>query len=202
MKPYYHITSNGVKHAIASPVSDDAFQLLLLYFLKKNNKGPILFSDVLTYFNNEKSRAFKIISGMISHQLIDISEPKSSETENIPVHSNVYLTSSCKDYDYILADLNGFPISYSGFNKQQSINISAVAYDYIKASKRSRYENEKNMIETPLSIKTTWNNIDIIIYLLSMNDLSCLLISKSSDFINTNEFINLASYLCNRYNYE
>lgn len=204
MQPSYHITSAGVQHAFASPASatDDFSHLLLLYILKNANEGPVLFSDILKYFHNNKSLTFKIISHMISLQLIDMNESEINEKQNATININLSANSDCDNNQYILADLNGLPISCCGFNQQQTNNISAVAYDYIKAAKRSRYETEDHPTATPLSIKTTWNKFDIIIYVLYINHFTCLLITKNDDFINKNKFINLASHLCNRYNYE
>jgi len=204
MQPSYYITKTGVNHVIASstPAADDISRLLLLHFLKQINYGPVSFSDILKYFNNDKSLTFKKISSMISYQLIDMSESNLHSTENTISQSSSTISHYCSDNDYVLADLNGLAISSCGFNQIQASNISAIAYDYIKASKRSRYEIESHEIESPLSIRTSWNNLDIIIYVLYINKFSCLLITKNEDFINKNEFIHLASHLCNRYNYE
>lgn len=201
MKTYYHITNAGVIHAVASPkvetsTDDNIYQLLLLYLLKQNINGAILFSDILEYFYNNKSLAFKTISKLISLQLVDITETQNDKNE---IHSRHFLNDQCKDNDYILSDLNGLTISYCGFEQQQAVMICAVAYDYINASKRSRYETK---VDSPLSIKTSWNNTDIIINQLYLESFPCLLITRDTDFLDKKEFINLASYLCNRYNYE
>ncbi|VAW58788.1 hypothetical protein MNBD_GAMMA08-1505 [hydrothermal vent metagenome] len=206
MKTNYHITSSGAKYVIASvnktPAAIDSNQSLLLYFLKQKINGAIAFSDILNHFNNDKPLAFKKITQLISLQLIDINEPETENLEPINTSNEYFLDSIKTDDNYLFVDLNGFPISYCGFNQQQAISISSVAYDYIKASSRSRNETENNSLQTPRSIKTSWSDFDIIICLLYLENFSCLLITKNTHFMDSNEFINLASYLCNRYNYE
>ncbi len=203
MQPRYHITSTGIRHVTASPVTeqstDDSQQRLLLFILKQSIKGPVLFSEILQYFNDNKSLAFKKISNLISLQLIDMTE--SETVDNGFENRNSLLSALCTNNDYILANLNGLPISFCGFEQQQAVNISAAACDYIKASRRSRYESKTSSLDTPLSIQTSWNNIDITIYLLHLENFSCLLISKEPDFINHIEFLKIASYLCNRYSH-
>lgn len=203
METRYFITCTGVKHAIAAADNgshNESFQLLL-YLLKCSSYGPVSFSDLVSYFNNNKTQAFKEISKMISLQLIDMNE-SDSEQPDATKDKMFFLNSLSMEDDYILSDLNGLPISNHGFNQQQAISISAIAYDYIKASKRSRYESENTELKTPLSIKTSWCDIEIIIHLLYFKNLPCLLITKNSDLMNKAEFINLASYLYNRYSYE
>jgi len=207
MQTHYHITSTGLKHAISSSCSDmvsrdDSFQQILIYLLKQNIYGPVLFSDILEYFNDDKALAFKKISKMISLQLIDMRDSGVTETFEIKIDIDFYLYTQSRSDDYVLSDLDGFPVSFCGFNQQQATNISAVACDYVKAAKRSRYKPETNLLQTPLSIKTTWSDLEIIIYLLHFENLSCLLITKHANFLDKIEFLNLASYLFNRYNYE
>jgi len=207
MQTSYHITSTGLKHVISSSSTDmvgrnDAFQRLLIFLLKHFMHGPVLFSEILDIFNNDKSLTYKKISKMISLQLIDMTD--SDVTEPFEKMTDLYhlLSTQCKNDDFVLSDLDGFPISFCGFNQQQATNISAVACDYVKASRRSRHKPESNLLETPLSIKTTWSDLEIIIYQLHLDCFSCLLITKNTDFIEKVEFLNLASYLFNRYNYE
>jgi len=203
MQTRYHITATGIQHAIASiginDSNNNSDQSLLVYLLKQNIISSVSFSDILNFFNNDKSLAFKKISKLISLQLIDISE---SEINELNSEINYFLDSYKTDNDYIFVDYNGFPITYNGFDQQQAINISTVAYDYIKAAKRSRQETEINSLNTPLSIKTSWGDLNIIIYLLHLENFSCLLVTKNTEFMNKPEFTRLASYLCNRYNYE
>jgi len=206
MKTSYHITNAGAKYAVASvnktSALNDSVQSLLLYFLKQKINGSILFTDILNYYNNDKPLAFKKITKLISLQLIDISESEIENTKTIKTSNEPFLDSIKTDNNYLFVDLNGLPISYCGFNQQQAISISTIAYDYVKASKRLRRETENNSLQTPLSIKTSWNDFDIIICLLYLENFSCLLITKNTNFMDSNEFINLTSYLCNRYNYE
>jgi len=206
MQASYHITASGIKYVVASNV-ENSDRSLLLYILKKNDNAPISFNDILIYFNNDKKNAFIEVCKLLKHELIDINE-SSNPLSNVN-HPNTTITTKnktinqfCFENKFVLSDLNGFPITYSGFNHQQSINISAVAYDFIQASCRSRIKNNHDVKFKPLSIKTTWQDIEIIIYLLYFENFACILTTKDSSFWDEIGFINLAAFLCNRYNYD
>jgi len=206
MQASYHITVSGIKYVVASNVRNSD-RSLLLYILKKNDNEPVSFNDILIYFNNDKKNAFIEICKLMKQELIDINE--SSNPLSNTHHPNTAITTKnktinqfCSENKFVLSDLNGFPVTYSGFNHQQSINISAVAYDFIQASSRSRIKNNHEVKTKPLSIKTTWQDIEIIIYLLYFEDFTCILTTKDSGFLDEARFRNLASFLCNRYNYD
>jgi len=201
MQTCYQITPSGVSYAIASD-SHTTNRLLLTRVLKNNFTRPVTFAEILTFFNNDKALAFKQVCTLLEQDLIDINDDSASINSLNSANNRKTLKTLPAEKDYVLSDFNGFPVSHSGFNKLQAINISAIAYDFIKASRRSRSEGSADEITRPLSIKTTWNNIDITIYLLYFDKFSCLLTTKNSDTIVNKGFIQLASYLCNRYNYE
>lgn len=201
MQTCYQITPSGVSYAIASD-SSTLNRSLLSIILKNNFTKPLTFAEILAFFNNDKAMAFKQVCTFLEEELIDINDDTASMNKhNLTVQSKA-INKLISEEDYVLSDFNGFPISHSGFDRTQAINISAVAYDFIKASRRSRSLNSEDEIIRPLSIKTTWNNTDIIIYLLYFDKFSCLLTTKNSETILNKGFVHLASYLCNRYNYE
>jgi len=166
-----------------------------------------MLSDIHRFYNDDKTSSFKDIFKMINLELIDVHDINSSTqilttlSNSRPGNDKTIYNIFC-DNDFVLSDLIGLPIVYSGFNQHQSINISAIAYDIIKASKRSRYETENNEQLKPLSIETTINDTKIIIYLLYFGDFSCLLTLKSTNSIEQSGFIIFSSFLCNRYNYD
>ena len=206
METSYHITAKGLNHALASS-SKDTGQLFLLHIIKKHINEPIMLSDIHRFYKDDKTASFKKIFNMIKLELIDVYDQNSSTqipntvSNNNPGNDKTIYNIFCNN-DFVLSDLIGLPIVYNGFNQHQSINISAIAYDIIKASKRSRYETENNEQLKPLSIKTTINDTNIIIYLLYFGGFSCLLTLKDTNSIEESGLINFASFLCNRYNYD
>lgn len=206
MQPHYHITASGLKRVTATShtkdlLNDDIYQLLI-FILNKHINACVSFSEVAILFNNEKTRTFKVISKMLSLQLIDMNESNEKDIHDDNQLTEYFLNNLQIQNQYVLSDLNGLPISASGFDQQQIINLSAMAYDYIKASKRSRHINDTADTDIPLSITTSWGDMNITIYLLYFNKFSCLLTTTGTDFINSPEFIKIASYVCSRYNYE
>ncbi len=206
MQTSYHITNAGVKRLTATSysqdlINDDIYQLLILT-LNRHINTTVSFSDASILFNYEKARTFKVISKMLSLQLIDMNESSNANSNEETLSAKYFLSNLQVQSQYILSDLNGFPIIASGFNQQQTVDISAIAYDYIKASRRSRHINKISDTNQPLSITTSWADMSLTIYLLYFDKFSCLLTTTDSNFLNSSAFIEISSYVCNRYNYE
>jgi len=203
MQTSYHITASGIKYVVASN-AQETDRSLLLYILKKNNT-PVSFNEIVIFFKDDKKSAFTEICKLIKLEFIDIIESNSLLKNINQTNTDISTTDKTINHqytkkDFVLSDLNGFPVTYSGFNHQQSLTISAVAYDFIQASSRARHNHEKQF--KPLSIKTFWQDMDITIFLLFFGNFSCILTTKDSGLLDEIGFTYLASFLCNRYNYE
>jgi hypothetical protein len=200
MQTSYYITKTGLNYAIASNIQD-SFSCFLLLIIKKHLENPIKFNEVIDFYKNDRVMAFKQICEMIKLDLIDVYE-KNYTTKTIDQsNKEILIDSLYTKNDYVLSDSNGLPISYYGFNQQQSINISAIAYDLIRASRRARYDNQNHDSHMPLCIKTTLYDIDINIIHIFLGTFSCLLTTRFNNLDDQSGFIELISFLYNRYSY-
>lgn len=199
MQTSYCITQQGLMYAIASNKINEN-RLLLIHILKKYADTPISFAEICVHCDADKKKAFKQICGMLELGFIDIDERE--HIQESPTHraQHKQLSDVSPDNEFILSDLNGLPVTCSGFNQQQSLQLAAIACDFTRVSRRNRQVDQSNTL-IPVSIETTWQDKNIIIYLLHLGYFSCLLTTGDTAYIKHHTFIHFASFLCGRYSH-
>ncbi len=190
MRTSYHLTSQGLKYAVASNTKDEV-RFFLMFILQKFSNTAISFGNIQKIYKNDKKMAFKQICYLLDHQLLEIDE-------SFVEASNFSSSKPELDEDYVMTDMNGLVIDYHGYKQRHAQQISIDAIDFIRVSRRNR----ESIVVKPFSVETPWQDKTITTYHLFLKNFSLLLSCKTQYIFEQSHFISLISYLCNRYNYE
>lgn len=197
MQTSYTITQKGMMYAVASSDKDITGSLLTLV-LKQYFDHSVTFVQICGFLDGNKKAAFKIICEMLESDFINIDE-NFYESDSIRKIVDIHVADMIEGNEFIISDFNGLTVHNCGFGREDALNISSMACDLIKITRRSQVVDSSAHPLYPVSIETTWNYNEISIYLLYPGDYSCLLTCKNDRFFKQPEVISLIAHLSCRY---
>jgi len=166
--------------------------------LKQFFADSVSFVKICDFLEGNRKAAFKIICEMLESDFIKIDEG-AVKANHINNPADICVADMMQDNDFIISDFNGLTVHNSGFTQKDALNISSMACDLIKISRRSQNADSNAHPLQPVFLETNWNHHEICIYLLYPGDYSCLLTCKSHGFFMQAETIPLIAHLCSRY---
>ena len=201
MQANYQLTQAGLLYAVAS-TAKDAGHLLLTHMLKQHLAAPLSFTAVREFCNGDTETAFKLVCDFLDQGFIDIAETSEAKSA-CSANTGIGLLNTLFGSDeFVLSDMNGLPMLFNGLDRSQACQLSAIACDFIKVSRRTRHRYQGANVLQPVSIETDWQGKEVSILLLHLGGFSCLLASRNAAITEQRGFIHFVSSLCNRYDYE